>query len=68
MFRLKTKMARICNVSTLTISYDKVISAYICNCGCGMEISAYCLTETRCHDSTVFQRLHRILRDGHLQS
>jgi len=55
MTSLKTKMANICSVPKRTISYDKVISTYTCNCGCGMELSDYCLAEARRHDSTLFQ-------------
>ena len=63
MTSLKGKMAVICSVPKRTISYDQGLETYICNCGCGMEISAYCITEMRQPDRRLFKRLHRILRN-----
>lgn len=62
--KLRQKMCNLFSVRVGKISYDEVIETFTCECGCGMELSAFALTEMRQPDRRLFKRMHRILRNG----
>lgn len=59
---LKQKMATILCIPVENIFYDCSVDALICNCGCGMEISAFAVKEvTGSQESMVYRRQHQLM-------
>ena len=64
MLSLRVKLARLLSVPANKLYYDQEIDTFCCQCGCGMELSVFCLAKMRQTDRRLFKRLHRILRNG----
>jgi len=61
---LEEKMAVICGVPLGKIVFYRDISTYCCQCGCGMELSAFFLRRLTQYEGRMARQQHIIMCNG----